>query len=59
MTVLDTARCARKTIEDHERTLLSAEDRAAVLAALENPAEPTDELQKAMALRRERVARGG
>ena len=50
---------ARKTIEDHERTLLSAEDRAAVLAALENPAEPTDELHKAMALRRERVARGG
>lgn len=50
---------ARKTIEDHERTRLSAEDRAAVLAALENPAEPTDELQKAMALRRERVARGG
>jgi len=50
---------ARETIEDHERTILSANDRAVVLAALENTAEPTDELQKAMALRRERVAHGG
>ena len=50
---------ARETIEDHERTILSANDRAVVLAALENPAEPTDELTEAMALRRERVAHGG
>ena len=50
---------ARETIEDHERTILSANDRAVVLAALENTAEPTDELKKAMALRRERVAHGG
>lgn len=50
---------ARETIEDHERTILSANDRAVVLAALENTAEPTDELKEAMALRRERVAHGG
>ena len=50
---------ARETIEDHERTLLSAEDRAVLLAALDNPAEPTDALREAMALHRERVARGG
>ena len=50
---------ARETIEDHERTILSAKDRAVVLAALDNPAEPTDELKEAMALRRERVAHGG
>lgn len=50
---------ARETIEDHERTILSANDRAVVLAALDNPAEPTEDLKKAMALHRERVARGG
>lgn len=50
---------ARQTIEDHERTLLSTDDRAAVLAALDNPAEPTDELREAMSLHRERVAHGG
>ena len=32
---------------------------ATVLAALDSPAEPTDELKEAMALRRERVAHGG
>ena len=50
---------ARETIEDHERTILSAKDRAVVHAALDHPAEPTDELKEAMALRRERVAHGG
>ena len=50
---------ARETIEDHERTILSAKDRAVVHAALDNPAEPTDKLKEAMALRRERVAHGG
>ena len=50
---------ARETIEDHERTILSAKDRAAVLGALDSPAEPTDELKEAMALRRDRVAHGG
>lgn len=49
---------ARETIEDHERTILSANDRAVVLAALDNPAEPTEDLEEAMTLRRERVARG-
>ena len=50
---------ARETIEDHERTILSAKDRAVVFAALDNLAEPTDELLEAMALRRKRVAHGG
>ncbi len=50
---------ARVTIENHERTVLSAEARVVVLSALDNPAEPTDELRDAMALRRERVAHGG
>lgn len=49
---------ARLTIADHERTLLSAEDRAAVLAALDAPAEPSGALREAMALHRERVTRG-
>ena len=49
---------ARKTIADHERTLFSAEDRAAVLAALGTPAEPTDALREAMALHRTQVAHG-
>ena len=49
---------ARKTIADHEHTLLSAKDRAAVLAALDTPAEPTDALREAMALRRTQVAHG-
>ena len=49
----------RERIEDNERTILSAKDRAAVLAALDDPAEPTDELKKAMALRQTRVAHRG
>ena len=47
---------ARETIENHERTVLSTEARAVVLSALDNSAEPTDELRDVMALRRERVA---
>ncbi|MCY3825576.1 MAG: DUF1778 domain-containing protein [Nitrospinae bacterium] len=48
---------ARNTIAEHERTLLSAEDRAVVLAALDAPAEPTEALREAMALHEARVAR--
>ena len=50
---------ARSTIAEHERTLLSAEDRAVVLAALDAPAEPTEALREAMALHEARVARDG
>ena len=49
---------ARLTIAEHERTVLSAEDREAILAALDAPAEPTDALREAMALHGARVARG-
>ena len=49
---------ARMAIADHERTLLSAEDRAAVLAALDAPAEPTAALREVMALHRDRVTHG-
>ncbi len=41
---------ARSTIADHERTILTAEDRDVILAALDTPAEPTDALRQAMAL---------
>ena len=50
---------ARITIADHERTVLSAEDRDVILAALDAPAEPTDALREAMALHGARVAHGG
>ncbi len=50
---------ARNTIAEHERTLLSAEDRAVVLDALDAPAEPTEALREAMVLHEARVARGG
>ena len=43
---------AKSTIADHERTILSAEDREVILAALDTPAEPTDALRQAMALHR-------
>ncbi len=50
---------ARSTIADHERTLLTAEDRAVVLAALDAPPEPTEALRDAMTLHEARVAREG
>ena len=50
---------ARSTIAEHERTLLSAEDRAVVLAALDAPAEPTEALREAMAMHETRVVRNG
>lgn len=50
---------AQATIAEHERTVLSAHDRDAILAALEAPAEPTDALRHAMALHTARVDRDG
>lgn len=41
---------ARSTIADHERTVLSAEDRESILAALDSPPAPTDDLCEVMAL---------
>ncbi len=41
---------ARLTIAAQEQTLLSAEDREVILAALDTPAEPTDALRQALAL---------
>ena len=38
--------------------MLSAEDRALVLAAFDVPSEPTSALREAVALHRARVARG-
>lgn len=43
---------AKSTIADHERTILSAEDREVILAALDTPAEPTDALRQTLALHR-------
>ena len=50
---------ARSMIADHERTLLTAEDRDVVLAVLDAPQEPTEALREAMALHEARVARDG
>lgn len=50
---------ARRTIAEYERTLLSAEDRAVVLAALDAPAEPTEALREAMVLHEAPVAYDG
>lgn len=47
----------RFTIADHERTLLTAEDRDVVLAALDAPQEPTEALREAMGLHEALVAR--
>lgn len=49
---------ARITIADHERTVLSAEDREVVLAAFDVPPEPTPAFREAVALHRARVTRG-
>ena len=50
---------AQATIAEHERTVLSADDRDAILAALDAPVEPTDALRRAMALHAARIGRGG
>ena len=50
---------AQATIIDHERTILSAEDRDAILAALDTPAAPTGALREAMAMHDARVAQSG
>ncbi len=50
---------ARLTIADHGRTVLSADDRDAILAALDATPEPTDALREAVVLHRQRVTRGG
>lgn len=51
-TFVTSAAQARRTVADHERTRLSAEDREVILAALESPAEPTTALRQALALHR-------
>lgn len=50
---------AKRTIAEHERTILSAEDRHELLAAFDSPAEPTDALRQAMALHKTVAAQGG
>lgn len=50
---------ARETIAEHERTALIAEDRDVFLAALENPAAPTDELREAFKSHDARVVNDG
>ena len=49
---------ARKTIEDHERTVLPPEGRAPFLALIDVPAPPTDALKVAVKRHREIVRRG-
>ena len=46
---------AKSTIAEHERTVLSAEDRRVLLAAFDSPAEPTAALRRAMALHKAAV----
>lgn len=46
---------ARATIDAHERTVVTGEDREVFLAALERPAEPTSELKEAVSLYRRMV----
>ena len=41
---------ARAIIADHERTVLSAEDRESIVAALDSPPAPTDDLREVMSL---------
>ena len=49
---------ARSTIDDHERTALTNQDRAVFLAALDAPAQPTEALREAVATHR-RLIRDG
>ena len=51
-TVVDTYEARVHPIADHERTILSAEDREVILAALDTPTEPTDALRQTLALHR-------
>ena len=46
---------AQEAIKAHELTVLSAEDRDVFLAALENPAPPTDALREAFRLHDARI----
>ena len=41
---------ARAIIADHQRTVRTAEDRESILAALDSPPAPTDDLREVMAL---------
>lgn len=50
---------ARSIIADHERTILTAKDRDVILAALDNPPEPTEGLRQAMAIHKATVAYDG
>ena len=50
---------AKNTIAEHDRTVLSAEDRIALLAAFDHPAEPTETLRQAMALHKTALVYGG
>ncbi|MFZ5616922.1 MAG: DUF1778 domain-containing protein [Pseudomonadota bacterium] len=49
---------ARATIADHQATVLSAEDSAMFLAALDAPALPTDALKRAARLHKAAVRDG-
>ena len=49
---------ARKTIDDHERTVLALEDGAVFLALIDAPALPTDALKVAVKRYRKIVRRG-
>ena len=51
-TLVDDYEARVHPIADQERTLLSAEDREVILAALDTPAEPTAALRQALALHR-------
>jgi len=50
---------AKNKMAEHERTVLSAEDRIALLAAFDHPAEPTEALRQAMALHKVALVHGG
>lgn len=50
---------ARRVAEDHERTVLTAEDRDTFLAALDADADPTEAMREAAALHKNAVVNGG
>jgi len=47
------------TIRDHERTVVTAEDREVFLAALEAPAAPSEAMRRAFALHDQIIVNGG